>query len=508
MLVADLIDGRARSASAADCSATDFSVLRPVHSAVVAVRPRPAVAVVPLHPPVVPLVSPAMPGEGVFSPLVEVHGQPVVQRALMRPDGYDATFPVGVVWLRHSALRFELHPGAAEPGGDWPVPPTVPPGHRAGLVATYNGGFKLSNGDSHGGFYLDGQVGAPLVDGAATEVFHRDGSLTVGVWNQDVRMAPDVVGVRQCLVPLVSGGEVTAAVHDGGTEVWGLTDGGNSFVARSGVGVDRHGDIIYVGGRLMSVETLATVLQRAGAVTAMTGHQSELAVVHLVRRHPAAGRPGAAQPGELRPRTHPLLRGVQPRLRRRVRTRLTLPTPARRGPRGPRRARFHDSALVGPGDLADQPGAPRAPHIAGQEGAARLVQVLLHKCRGGVADLDGSVEEAHRAGLEVEAPAGVVRRGVVPDPADEVRAVGAAAQQLACVPDVLPTGQLDHEFGGPGTVAVSHHKVGGALDGPTDLGRRPLGLSGLGQRDRQHRNCRDAQDPGEHASHESAPVVC
>ncbi|QMU69574.1 phosphodiester glycosidase family protein [Streptacidiphilus sp. P02-A3a] len=269
VVVADLIDGRARTASAADyCSVTGPAVLRAHHSKTLS-RPRPAVPVVPVHPPVVPLVSPAMPGEGVFSPLVRVKGQPVIQRALMRPDGYDATFPVGVVWMKHGALRFQLHPGAAEPGGSWPVPATVPPGQRTGLVATYNGGFKLSNGDSHGGFYLDGSTGVPLVDGAASEVFHRDGSLTIGVWGHGVGMAPDVVGVRQCLVPLVSGGQVTEAVHDGGADVWGLTDGGNSFVARSGVGIDRNGDILYAGGRLMSVETLATVLQRAGAVTAM-----------------------------------------------------------------------------------------------------------------------------------------------------------------------------------------------------------------------------------------------
>ena len=280
VVVADLIDGRARARSApgAECTVGTDGVLRPGRDGrdgrdgrhAVGKRARSAaVAVVPIHPPVLPLVAPAQAGEGVFTPLVVVKGQPVVQSATMRPDASDTDFPVGVVWMRHNALRFDLHPGVSEPGGEWPVPPTVPPGRRTGLVATFNGGFKLSNGDSHGGFYLDGHYGAPLVDGAASEVFHRDGSLTVGRWNQDVAMAPDVVGVRQCLVPLVSGGAVTDAVDSGGVDVWGLTDGGNSFVARSGVGVDRNGDVVYAGGRLMSVQTLATVLQRAGAVTAM-----------------------------------------------------------------------------------------------------------------------------------------------------------------------------------------------------------------------------------------------
>ncbi|WP_042383278.1 phosphodiester glycosidase family protein [Streptacidiphilus melanogenes] len=231
--------------------------------------PTPTVPPIPLHAPVQPLVSPAQSGEGVFSALVKEKGQPVIQSALVRPDGYDVGFPAGIVWMKQHALRFDLHPGVSEPGGSWPVPSTIAPGERTDLVAAYNGGFKVSNGDSHGGFYLDGRTIGYLRDGAASEVFHRDGSLTVGVWNEDVRMAPDVVGVRQCLVPLVRDGRITGDVYNGGTGTWGFDDGGNPAVARSGVGVDRNGDIVYVGGRLLTVQSLATLLQRAGAVTAM-----------------------------------------------------------------------------------------------------------------------------------------------------------------------------------------------------------------------------------------------
>ncbi|MFC1413599.1 phosphodiester glycosidase family protein [Streptacidiphilus sp. N1-12] len=268
--VADVVDGHPRTAPSGDCSASDaLTQAQPLAAAKPKPRPTPTVTPVPLHARVRPLVSPARPGEGVFTPLSLVKGQPVIQSATMRPDPYDTDFPVGVVWMRNKALTFQLHPGAEEPGGSWAVPSTIPAGRRTGLLAAYNGGFKLSNGDSHGGFYLNGRTAVPLRSGAASEVFHRDGSLSVGVWNQDVAMAPDVVGVRQCLVPLVSHGAVTDAVRYGGTDVWGLTDGGNASVPRSGVGIDRHGDIVYVGGRELTVQSLATVLQRAGAVTAM-----------------------------------------------------------------------------------------------------------------------------------------------------------------------------------------------------------------------------------------------
>jgi len=224
---------------------------------------------VPLHAPIQPLASPALPGEGDFVPLVTVKGQPVIQTALMRPDATYTAFPVGIAWMRQSALTFRLHPGFQEPGGSWNVPSTIPPGSRTGLVATYNGGFKVSNGDSHGGFYLNGRTVGTLRAGAASEVFYRSGSIRIGTWGEDVRMTPDVVGVRQCLVPLVAHGQVTSAVYNGGTETWGLTDAGMPLVARSGVGMDRQGNIIYVGGRVLSVNSLAVLLHRAGAVTAM-----------------------------------------------------------------------------------------------------------------------------------------------------------------------------------------------------------------------------------------------
>ncbi|SEL09344.1 phosphodiester glycosidase family protein [Streptacidiphilus jiangxiensis] len=266
--VVNLVDNRhQRATTTAACGAT--AVVAHRTPARPRPRPTPTLPPIPLHAPVRPLVSPAQQGEGVFTALVREKGRPVIQSAILRPDPYDTEFPVGVVWMKQHALRFQMHPGVSEPGGTWTIPATITPAERTGLVAAYNGGFKVSNGDSHGGFYLNGQTIGELRTGAASEVFHRDGSLTVGVWNEDVRMAPNVVGVRQCLVPLVRNGQVTGDAYNGGVDTWGLTDGGNAAVARSGVGVDRNGDIVYVGGRMLTVQSLATLLQRAGAVTGM-----------------------------------------------------------------------------------------------------------------------------------------------------------------------------------------------------------------------------------------------
>ncbi|MBF9073229.1 phosphodiester glycosidase family protein [Streptacidiphilus fuscans] len=269
--VVDLVDNRHQhSARSLACvpygTAAQAHTLTAVHPAR---KPTRTVPPIPMHAAVQPLVSPAQHGEGVFTPLVTEDGQPVIQSTLVRWAAYDSANPVGVVWMKQKALRFDLHPGVLEPGGTWPVPPTIPPSQRLGLVAAFNGGFKVSNGDSHGGFYLDGRTVGALRDGAASEVFHKDGSLSVGVWGRTVAMTPDVTGVRQCLVPLVLNGQVTDDARYGGVSTWGLDDGGNPAVARSGVGVDRNGDVVYVGGRLLTVQDLATMLQRAGAVTAM-----------------------------------------------------------------------------------------------------------------------------------------------------------------------------------------------------------------------------------------------
>jgi hypothetical protein len=55
-------------------------------------------------------------------------------------------------------------------------------------MATWNGGFRITDGTSKGGFYLDGRTDSTLRDGAASEVFYCDGSIRIGTWGRDVRM--------------------------------------------------------------------------------------------------------------------------------------------------------------------------------------------------------------------------------------------------------------------------------------------------------------------------------
>jgi hypothetical protein len=234
------------------------------HAAKPHTAPAPQRHVYPLQPALVAPASRAFPGEGEWRVLTaDSRGEPVVQGTMLHATGTSA--PVAIAWIKQSAARFELHPGYAQPGGSWSQPDMLPRDRRGGLVATWNGGFLM--GDSQGGFYLDGKQSGPLVPGVAAEVFRRDGSFTVGVWGRDVTLGSDVVGVRQQRQLMVDGGRIASSIDSLFT--WGVTDGGATYVRRSGVGVTAAGDVVFALGPTMSPRSLATALQQAGAVRAM-----------------------------------------------------------------------------------------------------------------------------------------------------------------------------------------------------------------------------------------------
>ncbi|WP_052396940.1 phosphodiester glycosidase family protein [Streptomyces sp. NRRL F-5123] len=250
-----------------DLPADALARMRATQPAVPTPAHLPSQPLVPLRAPLRPPVTPALPGEGVYRTLATAGGEPIVQGTYVRPDGAHTSYEAAVAWISGKHSRFQLHPGFREPGGAFDVPPTVPEGQRTGLVATWNGGFRITDGGSRGGFYLDGRTAGELRDGAASEVFYRDGSMRIGVWGRDVTMTPEVVGVRQCLELMVDGGRVVPDIGD--DSKWGVSDQSRMFVPRSGVGVTAEGDIVMVVGQALSARTLAELMQRAGAVRAM-----------------------------------------------------------------------------------------------------------------------------------------------------------------------------------------------------------------------------------------------
>lgn len=238
--------------------ATPSDPLAPTHAPGL---PAPA----PLHPSAG--VSP-LPGEGEWDTVVTVHGRPAIRVAHVRPDREHTSFLVGVMWMDPTLVRGQLHPGFQDPGGASLAATSLTADERRSVVAVFNGGFRL-NGASHGGYFSQGHAARPLVDGAASLVLRTDGTATVGAWNREVRMGPDVVSVRQNLVPLVEDGQVNSTCQRGGSAEWGSTVGQAAFVHRSGFGVTADGGEVYVGGPALSVCNLGLILQASGVVRGM-----------------------------------------------------------------------------------------------------------------------------------------------------------------------------------------------------------------------------------------------
>jgi phosphodiester glycosidase len=207
-----------------------------------------------------------LPGEGVWRVLATVDGKPAIYGTYLRASSVYSSYVAGIAWMNPALVRFQLHPGSEDPGpGNWHAQPDIPPGARRGLLATFNGGFKIA--DSDGGFYLNGSTSGTLTPGVASVVYYRNGRIALGIWDQTVRMGPGVAGVRQNLHLIVRKGRVPASVDQNVETSWGATLGGSYYVWRSGIGVTRNGQVIFVYGPALDVRELADLLQRAGAVT-------------------------------------------------------------------------------------------------------------------------------------------------------------------------------------------------------------------------------------------------
>ncbi len=223
-----------------------------------------------------PFSGPATAGVGTWSPAGRpVDGVPAVYETTLVPPG--GTQPAGIAWMDTRLLSARLYSGSKSPGGG-PYLYTAPiqPAQAASLVAAFNGGFVMNV--AGGGYYTEGHLVDPLVPGAASLVIFSDGSVTVGAWGSDVTMAPDVVSVRQNLVPLVAAGQPTPQAASPDWQAWGATCGATSCAAsvpgvesqwRSGVGVTPDGALVYVAGPGLDPLQLAQLLVRAGVVRGM-----------------------------------------------------------------------------------------------------------------------------------------------------------------------------------------------------------------------------------------------
>jgi hypothetical protein len=199
-------------------------------------------------------------------------------------------------------VTYVLHNGAVDPGAlaaDKGVKAgsSIGPSERRRVLAAFNGGFKLAVGA--GGYEQEGKVISPLLKGYASLIIDRSGRAHIADWGYGAPAKGErVYSVRQNLRPLVSHGKPAATAMYWGD--WGGTVGGLEYVARSAIGQNAAGDLIYVASMSAVPADLAAALVRAGARIGM-----ELDINPNWVQFDVAARPGgplrAAVPGQWRP---------------------------------------------------------------------------------------------------------------------------------------------------------------------------------------------------------------
>ena len=217
-----------------------------------------------------PIFPHPLPGEGVWKPTgPPVDGGPPVLVTTFRSELDYPQIVAYVAWFDHTRTAVAYYPGRYEPPhAAVRGPMMVPNDQHSRLLATFNGGFTYVDGDN--GSAVNGHTNEPLKDGNATLIGYRNGRIAIVKWSGGPNAGRDVAWARQSLAPIVWNRRLSPLLNtDPNSPQWGYTLGGVTRVWRTGVGVDRRGNLIYAVADDQTVITIAKILQHAGAVRAM-----------------------------------------------------------------------------------------------------------------------------------------------------------------------------------------------------------------------------------------------
>lgn len=228
------------------------------------------------------------------------HGTPLADRRTFHlADGAVVT----VFRFRAGRVTFDLHTGSEDPPGlaasaGPSAGPSISAREAPLVIGGFNGGFKVASGS--GGVVLDGHRDLGLRRGDATFVIDRDGVAHVGVWGRDLPYRGErVYSARQNLQLLVVNRKPSPLIGD--LAPWGDTLGGVAAPARSAVGEDARGDILFAASMQALPGDLAVALIDAGAVRAMEMDINPYWVQLAIATRPGgpliAGIPGQERPG-------------------------------------------------------------------------------------------------------------------------------------------------------------------------------------------------------------------
>jgi len=223
-----------------------------------------------LPPPIKPVFAERLPGEGVWRRAgPSVDGGPPVLVTTYRPSTEYPTVVAYVLWIDSSRTDLAYYPGRYEPPSAVDRGPMmVPDDQRDRLLATFNGGF--THVDTDNGSAVNGSTNEPLIDGNATLVGYRDGRVNIVQWTGGPNAPADIAWARQSLTPIVWNGKLNPELNtDPNSVQWGFSLGGSIFTPRTAVGIDAHGNLMFVVVSEATVVSIAQILQHIGAIRGM-----------------------------------------------------------------------------------------------------------------------------------------------------------------------------------------------------------------------------------------------
>jgi hypothetical protein len=197
-----------------------------------------------------------------------------------------------------SSVGLALHAGLGEPSGSWKYGDRIEPSEIHRVIAAFNGGFKFGTGGV--GYMSEGRTAVPLRSGRGSIVTYRDGSTQVGAWGAGVpARGKPIAWVLQNLSLLVDHGRAAGSVESCILACWGATVGSVSATARSALGIDGSGRLVWAGGEHLLPGDLARGLIEAGVLRAVElDINPDWVAGYLYVHHGGAPTPVPVVPGQ------------------------------------------------------------------------------------------------------------------------------------------------------------------------------------------------------------------
>ena len=222
------------------------------------------------------LASWSAPGDGMWVPMADPErpsAGPYMMKTLLHPDKSRSWAEVFVVALDLRRVRIHLVPGRKEPVAteekalNVARPGVIPPHHRTGAIAAFNGGFMAEHGQY--GLKVDGLVFLKPRKAVCAIAAYKDDTIRVATWDRIEATEGEMVWWRQTPNCMVEDGTMHERLRSESlAKKWGATLDGETVIRRSAVGISKDGQVLFVSiTNNTTAPVIAEGMRHAGAVT-------------------------------------------------------------------------------------------------------------------------------------------------------------------------------------------------------------------------------------------------